>query len=86
MTLHELVVIVPFGDYQKGDVINDPNVVQSILDVKNDMHANISHVRKTSKIIEQLPEVQKTQEVVVKPQEVSEPQKSLLLNLKEKKQ
>jgi hypothetical protein len=51
MILHELVVVMPFANYKRGDLISDPEVIAKILDVNSDDHSNKTHVRQTSKII-----------------------------------
>lgn len=36
----ELVVIQPFGDYQRGQRISDPEAIAAVLDSENASHAN----------------------------------------------
>lgn len=46
-TPYHLVVVSPFGQYQRGDIITDETMVQAILDVNNaEMHPFEAHVRR----------------------------------------
>jgi hypothetical protein len=74
-TLYELVVVVPFGNYQRGNVITDPVVISSIVSVDGELHSNFSNVRQTSRILQEL-------KIVNEPAPIADK----ALNLKEKKQ
>lgn len=43
---YKLVVVQPFGSYNKGDVIYDQKIVNAILDVNHEMHVNDHHCRR----------------------------------------
>jgi len=45
-TAYKLVVIHPFENYKRGDVILDQNVVQDILDPANTWHSYEGNVRR----------------------------------------
>jgi hypothetical protein len=85
MTLHELVVVTPFANYQRGNLINDAQVVSKILDKEDEMHAYLSNVRKTSKIIEPKIEIISA-EVSITPEEkpIPEQPKSTISKLEKK--
>lgn len=47
MTAYKLVVVQPFGSYQRGDVIYDRKIVDAILDVNDsEMHQLEQNVRR----------------------------------------
>lgn len=75
-TITELVVVVPFGNYQRGNVITDPAIVSSIVSVDGEFHSNYSNVRVTTRIVKD--------PAVVNIENVPFAEKAL--NLKEKKQ
>lgn len=43
---YKLVVVQPFGSYQRGHVIYDQKIVNEILDVNHEMHHYEQHVRR----------------------------------------
>lgn len=61
-TAYKLVVVSPFGDYRKGDVIYDRKVVDAILDQNNkEAHQLENSVRRVPLSLEELDIVLKQQ-------------------------
>lgn len=48
-TAHKLVVVHPFADYKRGDVIENEELINQIYDLNHENHALIHHVVKTLK-------------------------------------
>lgn len=54
-TAYKLVVVSPFGDYRRGDVIYDRKVVDAILDTNNlEMHQLDQNVRRVPLSLEEI--------------------------------